>query len=201
MKTLISLIIDRSGSMAGKEKDVIGGVNNFLAEQKKVEGEALVTVLKFSDRVTTLCRLTPVSDVRPLDYYTPSGNTALLDAVGYEIVELDKAWSRHYPDRTIVVVVTDGEENASKSYSKLEIMNRIQDRERSGKWNFVYLGASAAAFHEAKTMGFDWQNTAQYRDTARGTQSAYFAASASVSALRGGALNAGLGSIIPEDLG
>lgn len=200
MKTLISLILDRSGSMAGKESDVIGGVNRFIQEQRKTEGEALASIRTFADYSTHLVRNAPLSEcpVLSTQNYVPMGGTALLDAVGDEISTLNSEWSTQWPDRAIVVVVTDGEENTSTRYTKGRIQELISQREASGKWNFIYLGASLNAFAEAKAYGFAFSGVAQYVDSRIGTQTAYSAASASVSALRGGALNAGLGTVLNE---
>lgn len=46
--TEIVFILDRSGSMAGLEKDTIGGFNSLIEKQKKEEGKAYVSTVLFS---------------------------------------------------------------------------------------------------------------------------------------------------------
>ena len=41
--TEIVFILDRSGSMNGLERDTIGGFNSMIEQQKKTEGEALIS--------------------------------------------------------------------------------------------------------------------------------------------------------------
>ena len=93
MKNLTELviIIDKSGSMHGLEKDVIGGFNALIEEQRK-EGAVVVTTIFFNDRVNIVHEGIDVNEIRPLDgrSYQPSGCTALLDAIG-DAISLIKA--------------------------------------------------------------------------------------------------------------
>ena len=47
--TELVFILDKSGSMSGLESDTIGGFNATINKQKDEEGEALVSVVLFSD--------------------------------------------------------------------------------------------------------------------------------------------------------
>ena len=83
-------ILDRSGSMAGLEKETIGGYNSMIEKQKKEEGEALVTTVLFDHKYERISYRTPINEVKPLtdkDYY-PRGMTALLDAIGRTIEKI-----------------------------------------------------------------------------------------------------------------
>ena len=51
--TEIVFILDRSGSMNGLERDTIGGFNSMIEQQKKTEGEALISTVLF-DNVSEL---------------------------------------------------------------------------------------------------------------------------------------------------
>lgn len=201
MKTLITLVLDRSGSMAPRVNDVIGGVNRFIEEQKRVPSPAVVSFVRF-DTVYELFRpsvpLEEVSLLQPHEFQ-PRGGTALLDAVGRTLGEMDLAWARHYPDRAIVVIVTDGEENSSKEFTLDRIRRMIRDREESGKWTFIYIGADLNTFAAATQLGIQHVNTARYVNTSMGTQTMYGAVSESVANLRTGvASNAGLGKDLNE---
>jgi uncharacterized protein YegL len=187
MKTMICLILDRSGSMNGREADVIGGVNAFLDDQKKLPDPASIAFVRFdTGNVERFREMKPLADVEPLQAseYQPRGGTPLLDAIGQTIVALEDDWKREKPDRAIVVIVTDGEENASHEFTKDKIKALIEARQNSKLWAFVYLGANVDAFHEAGAMGFSASNTAGYTNTTRGTAKMYATASAGVSHMR-----------------
>lgn len=203
MKTMICLILDRSGSMQGRENDVIGGVNSFIEEQKKLPDPASVAFVRFDTDATERFRpMKPLAEVEPLtrNDYQPRGGTPLLDAVGRTITALDEDWKTEKPERCIVVIVTDGEENASKEYTKPKIQALIKSRQDSGMWAFIYLGANVDAFHEAGQMGIAAANTAGYTNTAAGVKHMYSTASASVRHMRssGATLSHNLGRNLGE---
>lgn len=204
MKTMICLILDRSGSMGGRENDVIGGVNTFIDEQKKLPDPASVAFVRFdTEEIERFRPMMALADVQPLakGEYQPRGGTPLLDAVGQTITALDDDWKREQPDRCIVVIVTDGEENSSREYKKDKIKELIQARQDSGKWAFIYLGANVDAFAEAGSMGIMGANTGGYTNTAAGNKALYATASASVGTMRmtGATLAHNLGGNIEED--
>lgn len=204
MKAMICVVLDRSGSMAGRENDVVGGVNNFLAEQKKLPDPASITFVRFDTQATERFRtMGPLAECADMTRgeFEPRGGTPLLDAVGSSIATLDEDWKREQPERCIVVVVTDGEENSSREYTKAKVKEMIETRQASGKWAFIYLGANVDAFSEGGSMGFSAANTAGYQNTAMGTKAMYAAASLSVGAMRstGATLSTNLGGDIAED--
>ena len=204
MKTMICLILDRSGSMAGREKDVIGGVNTFLDEQKKLPHPASVAFVRFDTSAIERFRpMTSLKKAEPLTAvdYVPLGGTPLLDAIGQTIVALDADWKVEKPDQAVVVIVTDGMENSSREYKKAQIKDMITSREASGKWMFVYLAANVDAFAEAGAIGVLAANTAGYTSTAAGTSAMYSATSQTVGALRmtGNKVAKNLGGNIAED--
>ena len=206
MKTMICLILDRSGSMQGRETDVIGGVNAFIEEQKKLPDPASIAFVRFdSEAIERFRPMQALSEVKPLtrEDYQPRGGTPLLDAIGATITKLDEDWKTESPERAIVVIVTDGQENASKEYTKAKIQSLIKARQDSGMWAFIYLGANVDAFAEAGSMGISMANTAGYTNTAAGTKSLYATASASVGRMRstGATVAHNLGGNIGEDGG
>lgn len=202
MKTLLCVILDRSGSMSGREADVVGGVNTFLEGQRAVPGEALVSLVRFDTEIETFVATKPLALVEPLkpSDFVPRGQTALLDAIGRTLARLDQEWWEHRPDKAIVVIVTDGAENASREFKRERIKEMIQARERSERWSFIYLGANVDAFAEAAAMGFTVQNTAGYANTEKGVRATYGVVSQSVMNMRTGvADDAMLGGNIAED--
>lgn len=206
MKTMICLVLDRSGSMQGREHDVTGGVNQFIDDQKKLPDPASMAFVRFDsggvERFRPMMNLAEVEHLKAGDFQ-PRGGTPLLDAIGKTIIALEEDWKAEQPDRAIMVIVTDGQENESREYTKAKVKALIETRQASGLWAFIYLGANVDAFAEAGTMGFSTANTAGYRSTAMGTQSAYASVSKTVTAMRatGQTMDStgSLGRDIPED--
>jgi len=198
MKSMICLILDRSGSMSGRETDVIGGVNTFIIEQQKLPDSASIAFVRFDtgaiERFKPMQALNECKLLTP-DDFQPRGGTPLLDAIGTTINQLDEDWKREQPERAIVVIVTDGEENASNEYTKAKIQAMIKTRQDSGKWAFIYLGANVDAFAEAGSMGISMANTAGYSNTVKGIKAMYATTSDTVSMMRS------TGSVIANNLG
>lgn len=187
--TEIVLIVDRSGSMASCLGDAEGGVNTFIEEQKTAEGNAQLTLVQFDTEDEFLHIAKPIADV-PRYKLKPRGMTALLDAVGRAVNEaserLGKLPDDDRPGCVIVVIVTDGHENASKEYKLTSIRELIERQQKQHEWKFIFLGADAAAFAEAGAMGISAQGTGQF--AAENTAGAYAGISSSVSRMRGQAV-------------
>ena len=206
LRTMICLILDRSGSMGGREDDVIGGVNSFLAEQKKLPEPAVISFVRFdSEAVERFREPVDLQACQPLsrEEFQPRGATPLLDAVGVTIAKLDHDWQAVQPDRAIVVIVTDGQENASREYRKAQLKQLIEARQQTGKWSFLYLGANVDAFAEAGEIGILGANSAGYTSSRRGTSALYRTLSSNVRDMRssGSTSAPDLGRDIDEDEG
>lgn len=164
MKTLICLVLDRSGSMGGKEDDVVGGVNAFIKDQQRIDVPADICLVRFDSEATERFRpLQALSSIVPLgrQEYSPRGGTPLLDALGDTMDALEKDWAAGDFTQGILVVVTDGAENQSRRFTKAMIQERIKTAEENG-WSIVYLGANVDAFAEAGQMGIARHSTMQY---------------------------------------
>ncbi len=204
MNALMGILLDRSGSMSGKELDVVGGVNRFIDDQKKVDGEASLLMARFDKEYELFRPLKPLAEVSPLESteYAPRGYTALLDALGKTIGHFDQLYEEKKPDKVIVVVATDGLENASREFNRELIKSMIAAREKDGVWTFIYIGAHVQAFDEARSMGFQMSNTSQVHDSHMGSAIGSSTMNAGVRSLRTGATqNAGLGrdvDILPD---
>jgi len=163
--TDITLVIDRSGSMEEIRSDAEGGINAFIREQARQSGEALLTLVQFDDEAEFVHRGIPIKRVR--DYkLVPRGSTALLDAVGQAINEtgsrLAKMPEADRPGLVVFVIVTDGEENSSKEFSKARVKAMIQRQQTKYNWQFTFLGADQDAFAEAGGMGIAAAGTANF---------------------------------------
>jgi uncharacterized protein YegL len=187
--THIAIVADRSGSMHGIHTDMDGAIKELLATQAKEPGYILVDVVTFDTEVQF-----PYSDARPDDVKAqiiePRGMTALNDAVGKTIVSLgEKLAAKAEEDRpahVIVVVVTDGAENASREYTLEQVRALVQEQTDRWGWNFIYLAANVDAFGTAAGYGFNASNAMGYVPTAKGAKSGIRSASASISRTRSG---------------
>ncbi len=187
--TEIVFILDRSGSMAGLEKDTIGGFNSLIEKQKKLEGEALVSTVLFDYTNEVLHDRVPLQKIRPLtdeDYYV-RGSTALLDAVGgavHHIRNVHKYIRREdVPDRTLFVITTDGMENASHRYTLQQVKEMIEQQKKAG-WEFLFLGANIDAVETAGGLGISADRAVNYHSDAAGTQLNYAVLNETISKVR-----------------
>jgi len=184
--TEVVFILDRSGSMSGKEEDTIGGFNSMLNEQKGLEGDVLISTVLFNDEIEVLHDRIPLAQVNPLtnkDYYV-RGCTALLDALGggiHHIANIHKcARSKDCPDHTLFVIITDGLENASRSYSANQVRKMVKHQQEKCGWKFIFMGANMDAIVEAEHYGFNADCIACYDCCAPLSQHKNFHASSKI---------------------
>lgn len=156
----IIFVIDESGSMHGTESDVTGGFNNFIEEHRaKTYGKIDVTLYKFNNDSSKVFNNLPIDKIRHLERrdYKPGGLTALYDTIGIAINETQKYKSelkqKYIPDMTLMVIITDGQENASREYSANTVKSLIEKHEQNKNWQFIYLGADLSNFADADTLG------------------------------------------------
>ncbi len=162
-------VLDRSGSMNGLESDTIGGFNSMLKKQKKVEGESYITTVLFDDKYEVLHDHIAMKHIRNLneeDYYT-RGCTALYDAIGKTIEKMDGIVRQQPDSKVLFVIITDGLENASRSYSRNDVKGAINARTEKG-WEFVFLGANIDAETEAEKIGIARARAARYHNDSQG---------------------------------
>lgn len=120
----ILFILDRSGSMQDHKEPTIAGFNKFLAEQQAEAGTCNVSLLQFdyAFKHEYVVRNANIQTVQPLNdtTFVPRGGTALVDAIGHGIDDLGRDLAAMpeagRPEKVYVVILTDGEENASREY-------------------------------------------------------------------------------------
>jgi uncharacterized protein YegL len=181
----VSFLLDRSGSMAPIRNDVIGGFNQFLREQQARSGVCRMTLVQFDSQAPfeVLVDAADVRDVPPLDAarYEPRAGTPLLDALG-ELLEHAERRARGRDEDAVVVVFTDGEENASRSWQREALFERIAGLKARG-WAFVFLGANQDSYAEAGELGFATGSTSNWKTRSSG--SAFAQLNRSVGSYRG----------------
>jgi hypothetical protein len=167
-RTYYHLILDRSGSMSSCIEQTIEGINHQIRRIREVAerfpGQELFTSLTIFNHKMTLVwnRLLP-EQLRDLTFsdYMPSGTTALLDAVGSVITESQKVIGLELDTgeaTAVVVIITDGYENSSKTWSLVQVSSLIRELEQTGKWTFSYLGATLDAVEIAVRLSIKEDN-------------------------------------------
>jgi hypothetical protein len=156
-RTLIAILLDRSGSMESVKSDTEGGFNAFIEGQRAEPGEARVTLAQFDTHYEVVYANRPIADVLRLALQ-PRGGTALYDALGRLITdvgaELAAAPEQDRPGTVIVVVFTDGHENSSVEWTHAAITSAIKRQETEYSWDFLFLGANMDAVQVGTALGF-----------------------------------------------
>jgi hypothetical protein len=157
----IIFIMDRSGSMTGFSEDTIGGFNSFIEKEKEKDITTYVTTILFDNDYEILYERKEINKVEKLTEkeYWPRGSTALLDAIGKTITSFE----RKIDGKALVVIMTDGYENASVEFSKKQIKEMIDKHD----WEFIYLGAEIDSYSEASQFGFSKSRIANYDRSAK----------------------------------
>jgi len=149
--TKIYVVLDKSGSMENCREDTIGGYNSFVKNQRDLKADnAILSLFQFDNEYEMIYIDKKIEDVPLLDHQTfiPGGTTALLDAIGRTISNVIK----EEKDSIIFVILTDGEENSSKEFSRSKINDLIKNKKEEG-WEFIFLGANQDAIQEASRLG------------------------------------------------
>ncbi len=195
--TELVFILDRSGSMGSMTKEAIGGFNAFLEEQKKLPGEAKLTLVLFDHEYSVICSGKNIKEVEPLteETYVPRGTTALLDAVGRTLDDVGKRVNSVSHDcaacgagkkstKVMVAILTDGLENASKDYKKTRINEMIAHHKKDHDWHCMFLAANQDAFSEGSSLGVLHNMSMNYTMDSAGFTKSFMTANASAKLYR-----------------
>jgi hypothetical protein len=190
--THIVVILDRTGSMDSIRDDTIGGFNAFLSQQKAEPSFATLTLVQFDsqDSYEIVHRFKALDEVPDLtrETFVPRASTPLLDAIGRGINDLESSLANlaedNRPSRVVMVIITDGAENASREFNKDQIQKMIT--EKQSVWQFVFLSADMTAINDALEGGMRPDSTMSFDKNARGTKSAWFSTSAEIAKYRSG---------------
>ena len=171
-KTIYHLIVDKSGSMCDCIENTITGFNEQVTkiqelEKEFSEQEINIGLTTFNHDVNHHFFQSPAQNVRKLntDTYRPDGSTALLDAIGMttDAIEREIKQSINPQNTTVVIVIlTDGHENSSKSFKLEDIRKQISRLEETSRWTFTFMGATLDAVQVAESMAIKRENSVMF---------------------------------------
>lgn len=187
--THLALIVDRSGSMSPIAGDMNGAIRELLKEQAKEPGDLLIDITTFDQEIELPYLNAKAEDITE-DVIMPRGMTALLDAIGITITGLGTKLrvlpEKDRPGKVIVVVVTDGYENASQEYTREQVKKMVEEQTDKWGWTFMYLAANVDAFATGGGMGFRTGQTMSYAATGQTVSAGYGGLHANISRSRAG---------------
>lgn len=167
--TEIVVIMDRSGSMQKVRHDMESGLNHFVEDQRNLNDSGCkFTLIQFDSQHECVYDGVPIADVPPIAL-RPRGRTALLDAVGETLSSL---LERKPEGKVVVLIVTDGRENASREWTRASVESLVKECE-AAKWEIVFLGANVDSFAEAHRIGVSRAKAANYDPTSRSVKSTF----------------------------
>lgn len=190
--TDITVLVDRSGSMESIKVAMEAGFAKFVQEHRAIPSTRL-TLIEFDDTtgvpvqtghfgtlygkglsLETLYQARPINEVPPF-VLNPRGATPLMDALCLTIdntgTRLKAIREELRPSGVLFVIITDGEENASKTFKRKDVAERIKHQTGKYEWQFIYLGANQDALREAESYGIPQAQAMTYAASAPGTAS------------------------------
>ena len=168
-KVNVVFLLDRSGSMGGCVEDTIGGYNQYLKEQRESANQVFVSTILFDHNYEVLHDCVPiekVNDITNKEYFV-RGTTALYDAIGKTIEDLDK---KQLDNKILFVITTDGLENASRNYHKDQIKELIEGHKNI---EFIFVGANIDSYYEAGRIGIKADYVANYETNKKGVNNLF----------------------------
>lgn len=179
--TLVTFLLDKSGSMGPIKADTIGAFNIYLDELKANPEGLVFSFLQFDTNSTdVICRNVPVKDVKALneDNYRPNGGTPLIDAVFKTIKAVEKSVAeRSEAPKVVICFQTDGQENASVEHSWNDLQALIKEKTALG-WQFNFMGCGIDAYAQGAKMGISAINAMSYDRHSPGATRSAFASTA-----------------------
>lgn len=196
-RTLVTLLLDRSGSMQGLKSDTIGAINAYREELRRSGEDIRYSQVHFDspaggmelERICVAEPIAQVPDMTESDYH-PRGSTPLIDAACATIRAVADSLSD--PDRAVrtkVVIAfqTDGQENASVENSWADLKALISEKEKAG-WQFVFMGAGIDAYAQGERMGIARAKTVSYGTDRRSTEAAFAATARNTASFAAGSM-------------
>lgn len=154
----VCFVLDKSGSMWGSESDVKGGFASVIKEQKALtDGSCSVSLFEFDGKVNEVYIGKDVNEIDETNLdYSPGGSTAMNDGICTAIDTIGKWLSDmpedERPEKNLIVIMTDGEENSSKEFKIEQVKEKIKHQTEKYNWSFVYMGTDITDKTYANTI-------------------------------------------------
>jgi len=174
--THLIIVLDASGSMSRIQDDVKGSFNEFLKKQREEPGKTVFDLFQFNDEVKRLVVSADLAQFHEdmMSKYNCTGCTALndavctaIDTVGREFAEMPE---ENRPEHVLCVIITDGEENASKEYTTEDVKDRIEHQKTKYNWQFEFLAANQDAFETGESFGLDEDDCMDFECNSEGVE-------------------------------
>jgi Mg-chelatase subunit ChlD len=176
-------VLDRSGSMGSIADATVDAINGFLTKQRAHPGMLRLSLADFDSQepfrmVTDAVPVAEVIDLTEADYQ-PRGGTPLLDAIGRAVERIDARVGELPDEDQVLVIITDGYENASTDFSG-EVVAALLDARQEAGWTVLFLGANQDSFATADVMNMRRGNVRDFEASRAGVRAAVDLASAAV---------------------
>lgn len=194
--TEIVMVLDRSSSMEKIRGATIESFNQFTKDQAEIGDNASLSLYTFATEVTRTFMDKPINkvDKLTLETYKPDGYTAMNDAIGLAIDDLGeklaKMDEKDRPNKVVVVILTDGEENMSKRFNISQIREKIKHQETKYNWQFLFLGANIDAVSVGANYGLISAKCLNFTADAAGSSGAMISNTKALREYRTGKLSA-----------
>ncbi|MBL8552433.1 MAG: VWA domain-containing protein [Hyphomonadaceae bacterium] len=180
-QTIVTFVLDRSGSMSACKDATIEAFNAYVAGLKADADGICFSLIQFDTvGIETTWKNAPIAVVAGLthDTYQPRGGTPLIDAAYKTIKAVEKKVADYSAAPKIVICIqTDGEENSSREHTWEALTTLIKEKMALG-WQFNFMGAGIDAYLQSQRMGLSAEHTMSYDHNDRDATRAAFAASA-----------------------
>jgi len=166
--------------MSSIEAATISGFNEYLTSLKAKKTPIVFGLARFDSMHYVPADFKKLEEVKNLTDYKPGAMTNLYDSIARAIKDAENYQSHPASNgkyKNLMVIMTDGQENASQEYNQKKIFDLIKEKEKSD-WTFTFLGANQDSWASAEAMGVATGNSINFTATTTGTRSAFAAASA-----------------------
>jgi len=184
----IIFLLDKSSSMKFQIDQTINGFNNFITNQKLLETkeDCRISLYEFSNNLELIYENININDIEKLDknIYRTFGSTALYDSMG-KILEnintiFDYSQKQFATEKTLLVVITDGQDNISHQYNSSNIKNIVESKK--DYLELIYLGSN----HDSIDVGNKINSSLSINYTDDNLEVLYGSLSNSISRVRKG---------------
>lgn len=159
----VCFVIDESSSMWSSVRDVEGGFQKIIDEQKaNPEGDCAISIFRFATTVRPADFI--MKDIKEVENklkYQPSGCTAMYDGIGTAIDEIGRVLrdmpENQRPEKNLIIIMTDGEENSSLEYQPSKVREMIKHQEDKYNWTFLYIGTDISNTNDADRVGVNYK--------------------------------------------